>query len=92
MLQRLHPGEILARLDDDFRDPDLSRLLQRLAQQDIGFVAAFLRLEIIRFVEIHRVDFLQVDEILDIDGLRRFEIDPLKIFSFRTTNFPFSYS
>ena len=62
---------------------------QRFAQQHVGFVAAFLRLEIIRFVEIHRIDLLQVDEILDVDGLGRLEIDALKILVVQDDELPF---
>jgi len=80
MLERLHPGEVLARLDDDFRNPDLASVLERLPKEDIGLIAAFLRLKVIRLVEIHRVDLLDIDEVLDIDRLRRFQVDPLKIF------------
>ena len=79
MLERLHSGEVLAGLDDDFRDPDLVRFCECLAEEDISLVAALLRLEVIRLVEIHRVDLLHGDKILDVDRLRRLEIDALEI-------------
>src|SRR6266542_2891266 len=52
----------------------------RVAQQRVGFIAAFLRLKIVRLVEKHRVDFILLDEVLNVHGLRSLEINPLEIF------------
>ena len=85
----LHTREILARFDDDFGDADFFARLQRVTQQHIGFVAAFLRFQIVRLIEKHRVDFINVDKILDVHRLRRFQIDALKIFVFQDDELPF---
>src|ERR1044072_9991601 len=89
VLERLHAREILAGLDHDLGDANLLPIGQRLAKEDIGFVAAFLRLKIIRLVEVHRIDLLQVDEILDVDGLGRFKINTLKILFVEDDELPF---
>src|SRR5579862_6088724 len=39
----------------------------------------FGRLEIVRLVEVHRVDLVELDELQDIDRLRRFRIDLLEV-------------
>ena len=81
--------EILARLDHNFGDPNLLALFKRIAQKHVGLVPALLRLEIIRFVKIDRVDFIEIDKILNVDRLRRFQIDALKVFVFEHDEFPF---
>src|SRR5579862_3768874 len=39
----------------------------------------FGRLQIVRLVEIHRIDLVELDELQDIDRLRRFRIDLLEV-------------
>ena len=89
VLERLHAGEILPRLDHHFRDTDFLAVRERFAQKHVRFVAAFLRLEVIRFVKIHGIDLIDVDEVLDIDRLSRLEIDALKIFVVQHDELPF---
>jgi hypothetical protein len=38
-----------------------------------------LRLQIIGFVEEHRINFFEIDEVLDVDSLSGFEIHSLKV-------------
>ena len=86
---RFHTREILACFDYDLGDADFFALLQRVTQQHIGFVAAFLRFQIVRLIEKHRVNFINVDKILDVHRLRRFQIDALKIFVFQDDELSF---
>src|SRR6202043_3602415 len=83
------PGQILARLNHHLGDADFSALLERIAQKHVGFVAAFLRFEIIRFVKEHRIDLVKIDKVLDVHRLGRFEINALKIFVFQHDVFSF---
>jgi len=86
---RFHSGEILARFDGNLGDSYLTGLRQRLAQQDISFVAPFLWLQIVGLIEEYRIDFLLIDEILDVYGLSCLEIDALKIFILQNNVFSF---
>src|SRR5437660_919748 len=54
-------------------------VLQCVAEQRVCFVAAFLRLKVVRLIEEHWVDLFLIDEILNIYRLRRLEINPLKV-------------
>ena len=44
-------------------------------------------LQIVGFIEVYRIDFLLIDEILDVYGLSCLEIDALKIFIFQDNVF-----
>ena len=80
---RFHSGEVLPGFNHDLGNSHFAGFRQRLAQQNIRFVSAFLRLQIVGFVEKHWIDFFLIDEILNIDRLSRLEIHPLKIFVFQ---------
>ena len=88
----LTPARYCRVLITTFAMPDLSCSLQGIAQERIGFVPSFLRLEIIWLVEKHRIDLLPIDEVLDIYGLSGLQIYWLKFLCLSTTYFPFSYS
>ena len=51
-----HRSEMFAIADDHLGNADLARAGERLMQKRVGFFAAFLRLEEIRFVEEFRID------------------------------------
>src|SRR5437879_2006105 len=85
---RLHAREILARLDHDLGDANLVRVLERVAQKRVRFIAAFSRLKIVRLVEKYWIDFILLDEVLDIHRLRGLEIDTLEIFILEHDVFP----
>ena len=80
VLQSLYPGEILPRLDHHLRDTDFFAVLESIAQKRVGFIPALLRFQIVRFIKKHGVDLVLVDEVLNINRLRRFEVYALKIF------------
>ena len=86
---RLHPGEILPRFNHHLCDSNLLAALERVTQEHVGFVATLLRLQIIWFIKKHWVDFIDLDEILDVYGLRCFQIDALKILILQHDVFPF---
>ena len=86
---RLDSGQVLARFDHDLGDANLVRVLQRVAQKRVSFVAALLRLKVVWFVKKHRVDFFLIHEVLDVDGLSGLEINSLKIFILEQDVFPF---
>ena len=73
-----------------FAMPILLEVAESLAQQSIGFVAAFLRFEIIGLLEVHRIDFLHLDEVHDVDGLGGgLQVDSLEIFVLQDDEFSF---
>ncbi len=63
----LDAGEVLPRADDELRDAHLAGLAERLAQERVGALAAFLGLEVARPLEVLGVDLLGLDEVLDVD-------------------------
>src|SRR5262249_57591409 len=75
---RFYTRQILAGLDYNFSNADLLAVLQRIAQERISFVSAFLRLQIVRLVEEHWIDLFLIDEILDVHGLGGFKNNSLK--------------
>ena len=77
---RLHTGEVLPRLNHYLGDTDFVRVFKRVAQKRVRFIAAFLRLKIVRLVEKHRVDLLLIDEVLNVHRLGGLEINTLEIF------------
>src|SRR5437870_4394617 len=85
---RLHAREVLARLDHDLGDANLVAVLERIAQKRVGFIAAFLRLKIVRLVEKYWIDVFLIDEVLNIHRLRGLEIDMLEIFILEHDVFP----
>ena len=56
------------------------RLLQRLRQQRVGAVAALVRREIVRLLEVDRIDGRRRQELADLDGLRRLLFHRLQLF------------
>ena len=54
------------------------RRRQRLAQQRVRMASLFGRLEIVRLVEEHRADLVELDELDDVHRLRRLGIDALR--------------
>ena len=69
---RFYAGEVLTRFDYDLGDSHLFALLESIPQKDVGFVASFLGLQIVRLVEKHRIYVFLIDKILDVHGLGRF--------------------
>ena len=72
---RLHASEVLARLDHHLGNADLVCVLERLTQKRVGFIAAFLRLKIVRLIKEHWIDLFLIDEVLNIYCLRCFQIN-----------------
>ena len=70
----------MPRLDHHLRDTDFFAVLESIAQKRVGFIPALLRFQIVRFIKKHGVDLVLVDEVLNINRLRRFEVYALKIF------------
>ena len=78
----------MPRFYHDLGDADLAALRQRVAQKHISFIPTLLRFEVVRFVKKHRIDLFDIDKILDVDGLCRLQIDPLKVFVLEHDEFP----
>jgi len=73
------PGEMLRRAQDDLPDADRFRLAQDVAQQRVRLVAPFLRHQIIRRLEVARIDLVLQHEVENVDGRRRFERGLLEV-------------
>ena len=58
---------------NDLCDAQLSRLANRLAKERVRPVCSFRWLQVIRRLEISFVDFVRIDKIQNIDGLRLFD-------------------
>ena len=86
---RLHAGKILAGFDHDLCDAHFVGVLQCVAEQRVCFVAAFLRLKVVRLIEEHWIDLFLIDEILNVHGLSGLEIYTLEIFILKHDIFPF---
>jgi hypothetical protein len=65
---------MLTSADDDLGNGDLACLVQRVAEEDVGFVSAFAGLQVVRLVEEQRVHVVEADEVHDVNGLSRFDI------------------
>ena len=76
---RFHGGDVLARADHDARDRDPARIDQRVAQQRVCVAAFLLGLEIVRRVEVHRVDLVELDELHDLHRLRGLRAHRLEV-------------
>ncbi len=72
-------GDMLARTDDDFGDADGLRPPHDLTEEGVALTCVFCGLEIIRFVVIYGIDFGLIDEIGNLDRLRRLWIRALEI-------------
>ena len=79
---RFHGGQVLAIADNDFGNADLGRAAERLVQNRVRFLPAFLRLQKIWLIEKLRIDLLQLDKVSDVDGMRGFDPDLLEILRF----------
>src|SRR2546421_10306134 len=80
---------MLARLNDDLGDAYFAGLVERFAQESVSLGPGLLRLQIVRPVEKHRVDFLQRHKFHDLDGLGSLYIRPTKVFLFEHDKLPF---
>src|SRR5215813_8198774 len=70
---------MLAIADYYLGDTNFSRSAERLVQDCVSFLPAFLRLKEIWLVEELRIDLLQIDEIGNVDRMRRFDTHLLEI-------------
>ena len=63
--------------DDELAEADLAGLLQRVAEDDIGLGRGLVLLgrHEIGLVEVERVDLALVDELDEVDGALRLELD-----------------
>ena len=80
LAQRFHRREVFPCFDDDFSDAHFIGSFERFAQNHVSFCAALFGAEKIGLIEKHRVDLIQLDKFLDIDGLIGSDLDPLEIF------------
>ena len=58
---------------------DLARLAHRVEQQPVGLGAAGGRREVVGVVVVDRVDLGEIDELLDVDRLRRLRIERVEL-------------
>ena len=79
----------MASLDHDLRDANLLAPFESITQKRVSFVPAFLRFQIVGLIKKHGIDFIDIDEVLNIDRLGCFQIDALKILIFQHDVFPF---
>src|SRR3954471_934458 len=71
--------EVLLLADHDLGDRDLAALAHRLEQQPVRLRATGPGREVVRVVVHDRVDVREVDEVLDLDGLRLLRIERLEL-------------
>ncbi len=60
-------GEILLRTHDEARDRDALAALHRGPQERVRLLGPLLRNDVVRLLEVDRVDLGQLDEVLDVD-------------------------
>src|SRR5215469_16044459 len=70
---RFYRSQVLSITDHNLGDANLARSAQGLMQNRVSFLAAFLWLQEIRLIEVLWVDLFQLDEVGDVDGMRRFD-------------------
>src|SRR5215831_5120355 len=70
---------MLAIADHYLGDTNFSRSAERLVQNCVSFLPAFLRLKEIWLVEKLRIDLLQIDEIGDVDRMRGLDAHLLEV-------------
>ena len=70
-LERAHCGQVLLVAHDDAADAHALGALHRGLQQLVGLLAGLVRAEPVRVVVVDGVDGRQLDEVADVDGLRR---------------------
>src|SRR5215831_2616715 len=70
---------MLAIADHYLSDTNFSRSAERLVQNGVSFLPAFLRLKEIWLVEKLRIYLLQIDEIGDVDRMRGFDAHFLEV-------------
>jgi hypothetical protein len=70
---------VLTVAEHDLRHGDFPRLAHRPAQQRVGLLASRLHRQIVRLVEVARIDLSLVDEIDDIDGPGDLQCDLLEV-------------
>ncbi len=75
----LEHDQMLAVPEDERPDGHLLRLGHGLAEQGVGLMGLFLRLEIVGLLQVFGVDVLFVDEDLDLDGRAPFDVGLLEI-------------
>ena len=66
-VQHAQRGQRLPLADGDLGDGDLAGVLQRLPEQDVRPGRGALRLEVVRLLEVDRVDLVLVDELEHLD-------------------------
>src|SRR5262249_30057220 len=71
---------MLARLQHKRGNADLLRLSQCVSHQSVGAFSTLLRLKVVRFIEVNRVDFVFMNELLNLDRLGMFKIGLVQIF------------
>ena len=77
---RLQRDDIFLAAHRELADADLLRRLQRIAQHDIGFLGQVVGgHDVIRLVEIDRVDVVVVDELDEVERLAALELDALDL-------------
>ncbi len=69
-------GQVLALVHDEAGDADLAAGLDGLDHELVALVPALARGQIVRSVEIHRVHVLEIDELLDLDGVPLLGLEP----------------
>ncbi len=57
--------------EDEPADPDAAGLRERAEQQPVGLLGASARRDVVRLLEVDRVDLLQPDEVLEVDHAAR---------------------
>jgi len=79
LVHRRDRAQVLRLPEDDLRHRRLARLGHRLAQESIGSLPPLAGLQVIRRLEVARVDGAGRNEGEDVDGLRTIERGPLEI-------------
>src|SRR5439155_25235934 len=78
---RTHCREVLLRAHDELPDRDLVLLLESLAQERVRLAATAFRVgrEVVGLLVEHRIDLVEVDEILDVDRVALLRLDRFEL-------------
>jgi hypothetical protein len=76
---RAQRDELLLGADDHLRDADPAGLAHGVDQEPVGLGAARARHEVVRVVEVDRVDLRELDEALDVDRLGLARVQALEL-------------